>query len=157
MRTMNVILIIGVALFCMLGGCSTERRCDRYIIPDGYTGWIKIYYSVKGEPLLPFKDGCNVIKISAKGECITSSNPEFGVAHDEFYYIKGDKLELLENGFKAGNGITYWPGIFDDGKATTYDNKGHITIIHQHPPMITYFIGTKEAFRTATSHNKSSN
>jgi hypothetical protein len=36
---------------------KSTRRPNRYLIPDGYIGQVRIEYRVKGVPKLPLEDG----------------------------------------------------------------------------------------------------
>src|SRR5688500_10239753 len=51
------IMCVVLSLFLILSsfGCQSERRPSRYLIPEGYVGWVKVRYSVQGAPALPFE------------------------------------------------------------------------------------------------------
>ncbi|HEX5708275.1 MAG TPA: hypothetical protein VFX96_13310 [Pyrinomonadaceae bacterium] len=86
-----------------------QRRPSRYLIPDGFVGWVKIYYKVKDAPPLPFEDGAYLFKIPASGVLKTSSSMEYGWASDEYFYYSDDaRRPLKETGW--GEGGMIWAG-----------------------------------------------
>lgn len=47
-----------------LTSCHEEkRRPSRYLIPDGYVGWVRIDYKIKEAPALPIEDGFYLKKL----------------------------------------------------------------------------------------------
>lgn len=96
--------ICGLAIcFLVLAGCEAiwtllrdDRRPHRYLIPEGFVGWVRIDYEIEGTSELPIKDGFRVYRVPATGYLETSSQHEEGWASDEYYYIHADgKLEPI--------------------------------------------------------------
>jgi len=112
------ILVLAAALFG-LTGCYQRRIPDRYILPDGYTGWVKLDYIVKDAPPLPIEDGYRVVRFSADGYAETSSESLRGWASDRFEYANGDELpeEKVFVRFDGAISARQWwsPGQLDHG------------------------------------------
>jgi len=97
--------------------CQESRRPSRYLIPEGYIGWVNIYFGVKDAAPLPVEDEHYLLKIPPSGELKTSSSIEAGVASDDYYYYDnaGNKLGRLEStGWDEGGMI--WAESFGDGE-----------------------------------------
>jgi hypothetical protein len=117
--------------------CQEEhRRPSRYLIPEGYVGWVRIEFNVEGAPPVPIEEGHYLFKFLPSGLIRTSSNIEFGWATDEFYYYNGDnRRQIKETGW--GKGGMIW------GPAT-----GSKEIPKQEPTRYEqFFVGTEEQFK----------
>jgi hypothetical protein len=98
LRTFTIlcfILLLCGALFLVNG--QEKRRPSRFLIPDGYVGWVRIDFKIKGAPALPLEDGYFLFKIPPEGRLQTSSDIEYGAALDEYYYYSGDARRRLDN------------------------------------------------------------
>lgn len=87
-----------------------RRPAVKYLIPKDYVGWIKIEYGVPGEPQLPVEDGRITCQIPSSGELRTSSEIQFGVAKDEYYYFAAGSRDLLRATGWGGGGMI-WGGF----------------------------------------------
>lgn len=67
------------------------RTAKQYIFPEGFSGKVKIYFGMDGEPELPKKDGYWVINVPFNGEVRTSTHLEWGNAVDEMYIQHHDE------------------------------------------------------------------
>ena len=73
----------------------------RYLIPEGYVGWIVIHYMMPRYPEIPTdENGLKIIKIPASGEFKTSFNPtisggsEGRYGSEYFFYLDGEIKEV---------------------------------------------------------------
>lgn len=101
------ILALCMVIFIFILIFTRQLKRDRYLIPEGYTGWILVHYSVSDAPVLNIEDGFRLIKIDEKGEAFTSSEIITGEGYkDEYYYISGDKnrTAIPQKYFGAGGG-----------------------------------------------------
>ena len=108
------------------------RRPTRFLIPEGYVGWVRIDFGIKDTPPLPIEDGFYLIKIPASGRLQTSTEIEYGTAKDENYYYSGDSRRLLK--------VTGWGSggmIWGDFTGSDVDSKG---------AYLYSFVGTEEQF-----------
>ena len=142
---------VQVLSFCLLGAsllgltsCHQERRRpNRYLIPDGYVGWVRIDYKVKEAIALPIEDGFYLIKFPSDGHLLTSTPSEYGWAADEYYYFSdADRKPLNATGWGGGGMI--WGGFSGSvqGADETYE---------------AVFVGTEEQFKSLGVNSKDEN
>lgn len=130
--------------FLMLTACQEEkRRPSRYLIPDGYVGWVRIDYKVEEAPALLVEDGFYLMKFPPDGHLRTSSPNDYGWATDEyFYYLGSDRKPLKATGWGGGGMI--WGGFTGSlqGADETYEG---------------LFVGTEEQFKSLGVNIKDEN
>lgn len=133
--------LVGIYVLTSMDCGEKQRRPNRYLIPHGYIGWVRINYEVDDATALPLEDGYNLIKISPDGVLNTSSVIEEGGALDEYFYYSGDKRQKLPHTVNEDM-------IF--GR-----NIGEKTIDKQRPTRFEeFFVGTKEQFEHYGVKNK---
>jgi hypothetical protein len=132
-RTNTFLSVLLLALFAC--SCEEQRTPEKFLIPSGYVGWVRIEYSVPTEPPLPVEAGYQIIRIPQDGLLKTSSKLEVGWAMDYFYYCDGpDCRELADT--TRGKGGMIW---------------GAATGRSQRPPdpekvFMEFFVGTEDEF-----------
>lgn len=84
-----------------------EKR-NRYLIPEGYAGWLCVVYGDTSAAPLPIEDGYRVVKFPPTGVVQTSSGsmPGKGFEDQHYYYSHGDQVHPLDNGKEMGGGYT---------------------------------------------------
>src|ERR1044071_5271439 len=125
MRVLRCILIcVGIiaALWLLLFFTSVSRRQRRFLIPQGYVGFVQVQFGVSGAAPLPLEDGRYLLKIPPTGLLTTSNDWAEGYGDpDEYYYYSGEKRVKLSDGFaesllgrKPTNQLIWdgqlWPG-----------------------------------------------
>jgi hypothetical protein len=87
----------------------------RCLIPEGYVGWVRVDYQIKGAPELPIEEGYRVYKFPDSGQLQTSSAFEVGTyadlifgREDEFYYYSSDTRRRLPAGANGADGGMIW-------------------------------------------------
>lgn len=130
------IVLVG-SVFLSSASCQdTNRRPSRYLIPDGYVGWLRIDFDIEKEPALPVEEGYFLFKFSPSGHIKTSSDIEYGWASDEFYYYsENSRTQLKSTGWGGGGMI--WGGS-NGWLGSTYEER---TATYQH-----LFVGTEDQF-----------
>jgi hypothetical protein len=108
-----VALAIALAAFIALLEVNTPKR-DRYLIPEGYRGWLCTTYLAAGEPPLPIEDGFRLIKFDASGIVRTSSEGLPGKLKDEFFVYSGANRRPLNTRREMGGGFTTAPAAAPD-------------------------------------------
>jgi len=104
-RTISIFLVLLFAWF-VWASLRDTRRPDRYLIPDGYIGQVRIEYRVKGAPKLPIENGYFLLKVPDSGRLQTSSVMQDGWASDEYYYVsKKGRREIKFTGWGEGGMI----------------------------------------------------
>ena len=90
-------------------GAPIARHPTKFLIPQGYVGWVKIEYGESAPPL-EMSNGVYICRIPASGILQTSSSLEVGWAKDEyFYYSEDGSLRSLPDTGWGGGGMI-WGG-----------------------------------------------
>jgi len=103
MRAQRPIIIAAAFALCLSAVSCGFRTGDVVLIPDGYVGWVRIYYQDSAARSLTKEGGRRLIRIKADGTTHTSSALESGYAIDAYFYVSPSgkrtklKLEDLEN------------------------------------------------------------
>jgi hypothetical protein len=126
--------------------CRSElrRHPDRYLIPEGYVGWVRIEYEVSDAPPLPLDNGFYVCNIPPNGVLKTSSSAEEGSAKDEFLYVAGDHAYPLSSTVSEGGGL-----IWGGGYGKSVNSKGEITERYGE-----FFVGPEAEYEKALLQRK---
>ncbi|MGA7926427.1 MAG: hypothetical protein WCA20_10540 [Candidatus Sulfotelmatobacter sp.] len=88
-------LLAGLALWLGMSTRNSTLRSSRFLIPEGYAGWIRIEFEVQGAPRLPIEGGQYVLKIPSDGVLRTSSAEQYGWAKDQYYYYSAQGVRSL--------------------------------------------------------------
>ena len=97
-------VMLGLILSLQIASVSihsqTPRRVLRYrfLIPEGYVGWIRVDFDVSGAPPLPIGDGFYIFKFSESGRLQTSSGDVVDLRNEFFYYSTEGKYRLRDTG-----------------------------------------------------------
>ena len=114
-------------------GCGSLVRPSRYLLPEGYVGWVRIDFKVADAPPTPVEDGYPLYQIPWSGILQTSSGFEYGEGlPDEYYYYSGSSRRQLKEELKDGE----WTGEMIQRSFTSGVEK----------PVMYFFVGTKEDF-----------
>ncbi len=141
----SCLLILLLSLASLASSCEKQRRPNRYLIPDGYVGWVKVYFNVKDAPALPIEDGYYLFKFPASGILRTSSVPEFGVASDEYYYYSDNTRHRLKTSF-YGEGGMIWGG-YDGSSGTASMGESTENIPEEKKARYKgFFVGTEDVY-----------
>jgi hypothetical protein len=76
---------------------AATARAYRFLIPEGYVGWVRVDFNIAGAPELPIEDGFYVFKFPKSGRLQTSSSDNRISRHDEYYYYSDTTKYKLEN------------------------------------------------------------
>lgn len=114
-----------------------ERHPARYVIPEGFVGWVEIKYGRTNAMPLPMDKGTLVYRIPDSGLLETSMPLEYGIAKDEFisYSKQGSVRTLKSLPWVAGN------LIWGTNNSQTEEF---------------FFVGTEEQFRNGVSTGRES-
>jgi hypothetical protein len=137
--TTTVIMVVGLSMWFAVGGRgpiradNSRRATSKFLIPDGYVGWVRIEFQVAGVPAIATEDGENVFHIPADGKLETSSPEQFGWSNDEYFYLTANGPRTLPT---AGKGRMVWGKI--NGERGLASGKQQYE---------EFFVGTEEQFR----------
>jgi hypothetical protein len=102
------IVTAALALAALYFVLSPPKR-HRYLIPEGYAGWLCVTFSVPGAPSLPTEDGFKVVRYPRSGVVETSDVGILGKMKDEFLYYADPGRRPLDVGLEMGGGYTVAP------------------------------------------------
>ena len=123
-------LLFGPAAFDLV---FHRRPPERFLIPAGYNGWVRIDFRQKDAPQLPVEDGRLLLKVDTQGTLRTSSDPLTGHGKDDFYYYSGERRTQLSNlGVCKGGMIWQVETMVDERNAT---------------PFVRFFVGSEDQYR----------
>jgi hypothetical protein len=99
----------------------SRRPPERYIVPAGYTGWVRVDFHQPGAPALPIEDGRRLLLLKANGTLRTSSDPDPGRGKDEFFSYSASRRTPLSNaGVCKGGMIWGLETMVDDRRSTPF-------------------------------------
>jgi Family of unknown function (DUF6843) len=130
---LTLVLVIGLALWLGMSARNSTRPALRFLIPDGYTGWIRIEFEVPGAPPLPMEGGQYILKIPPDGILRTSSGHQYGWAKDHYYYYSAQGTRPLPD---SGSAALIWGKINGEGSGAAGKQ--------QYEEL---FVGTKDQFK----------
>lgn len=110
----RLILAVAVCFSVLLAvACGKQRTPCRYLIPDGYVGWVLIEFDVEGARPLREEDGHLVFEIPPSGRLAIPGEVEYGWARDEYLYAddKGRVVRELPITAPGGGGLIWGGGI----------------------------------------------
>ena len=110
-----------------------RRPPERFLIPAGYSGWVRVDFRQKGAPPLPMEDGRRLLKLNAQGTLQTSSDPQPGHGRDDFFYYSGDRRTPLSNAGVCKGGMVWQIETMVDDRTST--------------PFERFFVGTEGQYR----------
>ena len=93
--SLGLALLISVGLWLGLGARNNSLRSLRFLIPEGYTGWVRVEFEAQGAPPLPMEGGHYVLKIPPDGVFRTSSAEQYGWAKDHYYYYSAQGERVI--------------------------------------------------------------
>jgi len=116
-----------------------RRPLERFLIPTGYSGWVRIDFRQKGAPPLPTEDGRLLLKLNEQGTLQTSSDPLSGHGKDDFFYYSGDRRTPLSNAGVCKGGMIWQIETMVDERTST--------------PFERFFVGSEDRYRHEVDPN----
>jgi hypothetical protein len=110
-----------------------RRPPERFLIPTGYSGWVRVDFRQKDAPPLPMEDGRLLLRLNALGALQTSSDPQLGHGRDDFFYYSGDRRTALSNAGVCKGGMVWQIETMVDDRTST--------------PFERFFVGTENLYR----------
>jgi uncharacterized protein DUF6843 len=99
--SLGLALLIAMGLWLGLGPRHNRLRSSRFLIPEGYTGWIRVEFEVQGAAPLPMEGGEYILSIPGDGVLRTSSPEQYGWAQDHYYYYSAQGTRPLPDSREA--------------------------------------------------------
>ncbi len=130
---LTIALLTGFAWWLRISVQNSTHRSSRFLIPQGYKGWVRVEFEVQGAPPLPMESGQYVLKIPSNGVLRTSSAEQYGWANDHYYYYSAQGVRALPD---SGPAELIWGKINGEESATSGKRKYE-----------EFFVGTTQQFR----------
>lgn len=130
-RRLGVCCLFCLLIFlCIFWWKRNFRHPILFLIPQGYVGWVRVQFSVKGASHMPRQNNYFLARIPNSGLLKTASPIETGWAADKFCYVTPSGLPEPLRSNPPEDDSEVWPG----SSTLTYQS---------------YFIGTKDQFMEA--------
>ena len=139
----TIVVFIGVAGWFLVSAKKTSRNASRFLIPEGYVGWLRIEFEVAGAPPVPTEGGEYLFKFQPAGVLKTSSKERYGWAKDHYYYYSDRRVRQLPETGPGGGGLV-WGRINGEGSGSYGSSKYE-----------EFFVGTEKEFREETEDRNS--
>ncbi|HEX4783699.1 MAG TPA: hypothetical protein VH350_05120 [Candidatus Sulfotelmatobacter sp.] len=96
----TLVLVIAVGAWIKLNVANPNTQNSalhsyRFLIPEGYTGWVRIEFEIPGAPALPIQSSHTMVKIPPSGTLKTSSSEQYGAASDDYASYSNDTVRPL--------------------------------------------------------------
>jgi hypothetical protein len=130
----TVALFAALGVWPAFGTHSYGRRSARFLIPDGYVGWVRVEFQSSGAPPAPVENGEYVFQIPPSGLLKTSSPEQYGWAKDRYFYDSNNGARRLPDSGREQNRI--W------GKINGQESSSQGSRTYEE-----FFVGTERRFR----------
>jgi hypothetical protein len=81
---------------------------SKFMIPEGYIGWLRLEYNVKDAPSTPVENEVKVFKFPKAGLLNTSSpGPTQGAENEYFYYAEDGSVHAIPTDYRIGKGMIW--------------------------------------------------
>lgn len=128
----TAVVLSGFAVWIGLGARHSIRPSSRFLLPDGYTGWVRIEFEVHDSPPLEMANGRYILRIPSDGKLTTSSPEQYGWANDEYYFYSNSGIRRLPD---SGTANLIWGKL--NGEA------GGLSGTRKYEE---FFVGTRQQF-----------
>jgi len=87
---------------------DTNLHPSKFLVPDGYVGWVLLEYNVKDAEPVPMDGVAKVFKFPSSGALNTSSTgPERGADDGYFYYSPDAPLHQIPTDYRNGKAMIW--------------------------------------------------
>src|SRR5467141_1779545 len=81
---------------------------SKFLIPQGYVGWLRVEYDVECFPPIPVEDGVRILRFAGANVLETASSmPEDAAERQYFYYAADGSERNLAADYRNGNGMIW--------------------------------------------------
>ncbi len=92
----------------MVRAHDSDLRPSKFLVPEGYIGWLRLEYNVKDAPSVPFENEVKVFKFTKAGLLNTSSGgPDEGAEDEYFYYAEDGSVHEISTEYRSGKGVIW--------------------------------------------------
>jgi len=81
---------------------------SKFLIPEGYVGWLRVEYDVECFPPIPVEDGVRILRFAGANVLETASSmPEDAAERQYLYYAADGSERNLAADYRSGNGMIW--------------------------------------------------
>ena len=81
---------------------------SKFLIPEGYVGWLRVEYDVECFPPIPLEDGVRIFRFTGANVLVTSSPMPDDAAERQYFYHTADGSERdVAADYGSGNGMIW--------------------------------------------------
>jgi hypothetical protein len=141
----TLLLAIGLGAWFKINGSSVNPnsipRSWRFLIPEGYRGWVRVEFEIPGAPPLPAEAGQTVLKIPPTGLLRTSSPEQYGWAKDDYVFYASGGLQPIPD---SGAGKLIWGKINNSEESGSSGKRRYEE----------FFVGTQQQFKDQAEQSR---
>jgi len=139
------ILLIAAGAWLNINGVNPNAknsapRSFRFLIPEGYRGWVRVEFEIPGAPALPMEAGHAVLKIPPSGSLTTSSHEQYGWARDSYFVYSNSGMRPIPD---TGPARLIWGKINGEEKGSSGIRKYE-----------EFFVGTEREYKEQVEQAK---
>ena len=127
------IVLIALGAWFIINARNSTPRSMRFLIPEGYSGWVRIEFEAPGAPALPQEAGATVLRIPSSGRLRTSSPEQYGWVNNSYAFYSSAGVRPIPG---SGSGKLIWGKI--NGEASGASGKRKYE---------EFFVGTQQQFK----------
>ena len=129
----TLLLLIALGAWFRISARNSTPRSMRFLIPEGYSGWVRIEFEVSGAPALPEEAGQPLLRIPPSGTLRTSSPEQYGRVNNSYGFYSSAGVRPIPD---SGPGKLIWGKI--NGEASGASGKRKYE---------KFFVGTQQQFK----------
>ena len=129
----TLLLLIALGAWFRISARNSTPRSMRFLIPEGYSGWVRIEFEVSGAPALPEEAGQPLLRIPPSGTLRTSSPEQYGRVNNSYGFYSSAGVRPIPD---SGPGKLIWGKI--NGEASGASGKRKYE---------EFFVGTQQQFK----------
>lgn len=131
----GIALAVGLASWIAFALRGSSRPASRFLIPEGYIGWVKVEFGVSGAPPLPVEGGKCVVRFSPSGFLKTSTPEQSMGGRDSYYYYSDSGTHALADRTSGAASL-----IWGQFHSQAFGSSGKHTYEQ-------FFVGTEQQFK----------
>jgi hypothetical protein len=132
----TLLLAIGLGAWFKINGSSVNPnsipRSWRFLIPEGYRGWVRVEFEIPGAPPLPAEAGQTVLKIPPE---------QYGWAKDDYVFYASGGLQPIPD---SGAGKLIWGKINNSEESGSSGKRRYEE----------FFVGTQQQFKDQAEQSR---
>jgi hypothetical protein len=136
----TLLLLVALGAWFSINARNSTPRSMRFLIPEGYSGWVRIEFEVPDAPALPEDAGQPLLRIPPSGTLRTSSPEQYGWVNNSYAFYSSAGVRRVPD---SGPGKLIWGKI--NGEASGASGKRKYE---------EFFVGTEQQFREQVEGEK---